>query len=262
MKEYLSKIFYLRYFIFYVKNISIRKNKITLVYSRGKTGTTTVYNSLLNHCSKIFQIHTLNKKIIDERLRKLKELKSPYPSSIIGSKYLSSRIGSFDSVNIITVVRDPISIEISSYFQNKVKFDFSFKSQDELINYLRNRNFEDGTWFDNEIKEVIGIDVFNKEFDKKTGYSVIENDNIRVLVLKLERINDVGESALSEFTSKKIHLVKSNVAKEKKYVDEYLATKKNFTVPKEILDYVYNSKYVRHFYTDKEIEKFKVKWSS
>ena len=217
---------------------------------------------MVKHFPNLYQIHTLHKGTTNELIEKFKELKTPYPSSIIGSNYLVKRLKDYTNIDIITVVRDPIAIEISSYFQNKDKYDFSFNSQEVLINYLRNRNFEDGSWFDNEIKKVIGIDIFSEEFDKKTGYSVIENNNIRVLVLKLERINDVGELALSDFTSKNIHLVNSNVATEKKYVDEYSAIKKNFTVPEEILDYVYGSKYVRHFYSDNEISKLKAKWAN
>ena len=263
MKKKMSRSFYLRYFSLWLKNTYKKdSNKLTLVYSRGKTGTTTIYNSLVKHFAILFQIHTLNQRIINEQLKKFKEFKSPYPSAIVGSKYLVKRLKDYKRIDIVTVVRDPISIEISSYFQNKDKYDFSFDSQEELINYLRNREFEDGTWFDNEIKEVFGIDIFEEAFDERKGYSIMEKDNVRILLMKLEKLNDVGDLALSKFFNQEIQLVNSNLGKQKNYENEYSWVKDNFTVSDEILNHAYNSKYCRHFYTDKEIEKFKVKWSS
>ena len=58
----------------------------------------------------------------------------------------------------------------------------------------------------------------------------------------------------------KLELVSSNVGTDKWYSEMYKRFKRNFKPTEEYLNIMYDSKYIKHFYTDKEIESFKNKW--
>lgn len=42
------------------------------------------------------------------------------------------------------------------------------------------------TWFDNEMKAVVGIDVFQQNFPKDQGFNVNQIDAKRLLLIRLE----------------------------------------------------------------------------
>ena len=45
-------------------------------------------------------------------------------------------------------------------------------------------------WFNVELKEPLGLDIYQYEFDKMRGYQIIEKDNIELLLIKLEKLDE------------------------------------------------------------------------
>ena len=116
-------------------------------------------------------------------------------------------------------------------------------------------------FFDRELKGVFGVDVFASEFPKSKGYKIYEDEKADVLVIRLESINDCAEEAFKDFLDiNNFTLVNTNIGREKIYASIYKEFKETINLPVSYLDKFYNSKYMRHFYSEAEIEKFRAKW--
>jgi glutamate mutase epsilon subunit len=116
-------------------------------------------------------------------------------------------------------------------------------------------------WFDVELKAVFGIDVYDYPFDREKGYSIIEQDNVEVLVIKLEKINSL-EQVIGDFVEvSDFKLINSNVSDKKPYKYLYKNMREEIRIPREVVDRYYkNSPRMKHFYTEEEINMFYKKW--
>lgn len=245
-------------------------NPPILVYQSGKVGSSTITDSLLQAKLKnpIYHVHLLS----DEGLN------SPRGKPKLG-KALRRKIdahGGIAAINwkIISLTRDPIAIALSALFQSigmGKRNDLS-KHNGEIDKILvleeLYRNLEDFdrsyfcTWFDRELKTVFDVDVFTYPFNYDRGYSIIKQNNIEVLVIRLEDLNSFGNKALMEFLNldNPIDLVPKNVGDKKTYADTYEYVKNNISVPLDICHKIYSSKYSSHFYNSSQQEKFISKW--
>ena len=201
-------------------------------------------------------------------------------------------------VKIITGVREPISRDLSLFFQGSdadiwplVHYgnswiylfgDYSKKSKldsqtlkerictfEKSLDYsfehlgkeITKNKADEFSWFDYEIKALLDVDIYNYPFDKEKGYSIIEQDNIQVLVYKCEKLNQL-ENFIGEFLNKPdFSLKNANQGEEKVYSYMYKRFKEEVKLNKEYFDYYYaDNPKLKHFYTDSEIEQFKQKW--
>lgn len=81
-------------------------------------------------------------------------------------------------------------------------------------------------WFDLEIKENFGIDVYGYDFDKERGFQIIRQDNVELLLMKLEKLDDCQE-IIGEFVgAEDFKLIKSNMGNNKLYKFAYNELKK------------------------------------
>ncbi len=202
-------------------------------------------------------------------------------------------------VKIITGVREPISRDISAFFQGTdidiwpfIRYDSplylygdysrynTFKSdttslKNKICVFERNLNYsfehmqkeivenesDIFSWFDYEIKALFGVDIYEYPFDKEKGYSIIEHDNVQILIYKCEKLYQL-EKVLAEFLKiPDFRLEKSNQGEEKIYAYVYKKFKEEVKLNLQYFDYYYtNNLKLKHFYTDFEIEYFKEKW--
>jgi hypothetical protein len=118
-------------------------------------------------------------------------------------------------------------------------------------------------WFDNEIKAVLGIDVYKHPFNREKGYSIIKQDNIEVLVLKLEKLNTL-ESVIGEFVGvSDFKLVNINEANSKPVKYLYKNVRESIKLPRKIFDFYYkDNPRMNHFYTKEEQAEFLKKWEN
>lgn len=174
-----------------------------------------------------------------------------------------------EKVKIVTLVRDPIARALSlfmqwfsedSFIRHQVEENIVVSAYDFIIKQLD--AYSEFTWFDREIKEVTGVDIYQYPFDKERGYAWIKQGNADILVLKTEQLND-NVKVLGEFVGKPdIELCNHNVGEEKCYKYIYKELKKRIRIPAEILDSEYkNNPRLDHFYTEEEKEKFYQKWN-
>jgi len=171
----------------------------------------------------------------------------------------------------ITMVRDPVAQNISSFFQliDMVlpNFDERLANDgieiEEVLEVFLERYTPDcifNQWFDVELKRVLGIDVFAHEFDHQKGYRIYEEGCFSLLVLRLESLNECAPAAFKEFLGlDDFQIVSANKAEDKAYSDLYSRFKSEASFPKSYLAGVYEDRYVNHFYSGEEVERFRAR---
>ena len=169
-------------------------------------------------------------------------------------------------------VREPLALAVSGYFQNfdpsKTLDTFSLEqARLDILNgpVLRKEGIYEGGldgWFDREILGVLGIDVFSHPFNIEEGYSVIESEGVRVLVIRQENFGALSKAFSSLYRAPAVlfETADANRAKDKAFSATYKKAVSMIKFSAEELDDFYASKYVRHFYSEEEIALFKAKW--
>jgi Putative capsular polysaccharide synthesis protein len=278
---------------------SLRKKPL-LVYQMGKVGSSTIVSSLraqesVSSVYSIYHIHWLTADHLREEDRRYIDARNRfrgtplskqrfYPTHVWIGQWLSGRIDETKDTmrwKIITLVRDPIAKNLSSFFQNlenmlgyDYRHNLQIKSTEDIIcdltkllheHYLGDNTkriaSDPLTWFDLELKSVFSIDVFATEFPTDKGYKIYESPRTKVLLLKLEDINRCAGDAFREFMGiENFMLLRSNIGTRKVYSELYETFLKAIHLPQHYIDRVYQSKYSRHFYSAQEIEAFRAKW--
>lgn len=275
-KRFLSKIK-----ILYFHNFSLTPP--VLIHTMGKVGSVTVTKSLYETIDcPIYHIHLLSNEGINHVEELYRLLPDPsFSNTLTLSKILRSKIDREGIENsrwrIITLTRDLLSIEVSDIFQNldikrshlldsksNVKLDKVFE---EL--HQRSHNFNElesfrCNWFDREIAGVFGVDIFAYPFSYTDGYTIISQDNVEILIIRLEDLDRCGSMAISKFLNldRPIELITTNIATRKKFGNEYSFIKNNLSLSKVICEKYYSTKYMKHFYSESERKSFIENWSS
>jgi hypothetical protein len=273
-----------------------------LVYQMGKVGSTTLVASLrANRAASqrfsIYQVHRLTARGLETvernaaaaraRLRGTSHPKRRFhPENARLGKWLRRRIADPRNLrkwDVITLVRDPISRNLSSFFQNLAfYYSYDFRARIEATdmetvvsevcaifeeNCLDRRvdaiDTNPMTWFDRELKEVFDVDVYASDFPVETGYRTYESERARVLLIRLEDLNRVHAAALQEFLGiDDLTIVKASAGDAAEFPMVYEAFLRSLSLPSWYVDEIYASRYTRHFYTEEEIRAFRNRWKT
>lgn len=166
-------------------------------------------------------------------------------------------------VKVVTLVRDPIAREVSKEFEMSSLLEVPTDDVNESLQVLRNRLTSPGalnfpyTWFENEILPTFGVDVFEHPFNRKEGFGRITRKNVDILILTLERLDDLVPTVLSDFVGQALQLKKDRVRTDKVYT----AVKQRLNLEERTVRRLYDCEWMRHFYTDRDIEQFVERWS-
>lgn len=216
-------------------------------------------------------------------------------------KLLNCIINSGKPVKMITLVREPVSRDIGFFFQKIdfewKEVDWMLKGliekdfQQSFLNYLsvitpfdftennRKREFDKKIvchidaigqasdkdafwgWYDEELKNNFGIDILQEYFDIEKGYSIIKSQNIELLVIKLEKLDEL-EDVIAEFVgNSEFKIVRTNEAKTKSYKYVYKQFLEEVVLPEEYIDFYYKGNpFTKHFYGREEREQYYAKW--
>jgi len=171
------------------------------------------------------------------------------------------------NAKIITLVREPLSRDISAIFEKFSGHDLYTYYQSSTHSFTEHcieliRKYYIGgecemcnqyDWFDKELKSVFDIDIFTYPFDREKGYTIIKQNNIEVLVMKLEKLNTL-ESVIAEFVeAPHFKLVNFNEQDSKPYKYLYKNVKNTIKIPKDIVNFYYkNNARMDHFYSEEE----------
>jgi len=257
---------------------NIGNNDPIVVYQMGKVGSKTVVESLKSSTLRrpIYHVHYITKEGLD--YHKDMSLNPQRPKLGIHhwtGHYLRKKIEREKRVwNVITLVREPISRNISAFFHVIDTWipDFDPRFFDKIpsmsVEQMRQLFLEKyphdlpTTWFDTEMKVVFGIDVFASQFPKYKGYKIYRGERANLLLIRLEDFNSVIGEALSEFLClNEFKMVRANIGSEGRNAANYRLFLDHVVLPEEYIQDAYTSKYVQHFYTDSEVLKFSSRWS-
>lgn len=268
-----------------------------LVHSMGKVGSTTIHKTLSRQLDayESFHLHWLNPKnlTMEEKFTRTFYQKGRIdngkrgilPDYTLNGYYISENLDKISErlrIKIITMTRDPVARNISAFFENlpyffgyQIRDNLQAKTPDQVATELckifkddfmgqNGKCFIDGdplTWFDEEIKEVIGLNVYSTPFQRDKGYTILRNKKADLLVVRLEDLDNIFSEAISEFLNvSSIKLESANQGDEKSYAEVYSIFKEKIELPDVYIDELYTSKYAKHFYSDDEITEFRKKW--
>jgi hypothetical protein len=237
----------------------------------GKVASSSVYSSLkAKKGLNVFHVHRLNPQNIAKvredflrrGLRPQNENKGLFLyEQLIMKPELDKRI--------ITLVREPISRNISAFFQNLPFATCMTKSRPDgdvhelIFDFLQNYDHDVPlSWFDVELFATTGIDVYRYDFDKNQGYQYIWADSYRILIMRHDLDDRIKEKCIVDFLNlESFQLSRSNESASKKYSDTYANFLNSVKIPQEYAQRMLDSKYARHFYTPEERVAIFKKWT-
>jgi hypothetical protein len=174
--------------------------------------------------------------------------------------------------NIISLVRDPVALRVSALFQMlkenipdwKEGYEASKLTVNELQEMLLSYKFRPeglDTWFDRQVRDFLGIDVYLQPFDHSKGYQIYDNRRgFRLLVIRLEDLDRVHRQAMRDFLGiPDFELINTNVGDQKEYRELYREFK-SVALPASYLDRAYNTRFAQRFYSAEEIQAFREHW--
>ncbi|HZQ08710.1 MAG TPA: putative capsular polysaccharide synthesis family protein [Anaerolineae bacterium] len=247
-----------------------------VIYQMGKVGSTALQHSLtsLGLDVPIYQMHALNR--LEEAEAWARTVPDPAAdlALIRRARYVRRAIDSkrWKQVRMITLVRAPGPQLLSAFFQRitwqlpkmREYYQHDELTPQEVADYFA-RYFHPpfpGEWFDVQLREPFGIDVYASEFPKAQGYQYYERDTIQLVVLRLEDLSRCGATVMREFLGiPDFRMSSANVGVEKQYGELYREVQKVLRLSPERANELNSLKYAQHFYTPQELEASVARWT-
>ncbi len=243
---------------------------IVVFLSYGKVGSTAVCRSIEhitnaeNRPVPVYHLHRFDRKLPSHR-----DITEISPHQLSGSALRSV----FDSERdrfqwrFINGVRDPVSMLISGYFENKFS-SAGAPEVDDIRQYVKNFVPWMQSHSDREYRSNVGVDLYATPFDRDAGYSLIKQKNVHVLTYRLDRLPEIFERAMERLlniANLTLHRFNESVEKNvvvngESYADSYGRMRDEFTLPPDTLDALLAHHSVTHFYSQEEIAGFREQW--
>lgn len=229
-----------------------------LIYSGGKTASSTFSHSFKNITSSVF--HTHGDYFTKTQLNSDLTIKG-----IINAKRNKKLL-------IISCYREPISRHLSTIFEAGIFF-FGLTNIDE-INDLNNDIIRDkfieflneGTMNYHPHSEYFVlneyIDILEYPFNREQGFQIYETTLFKWIYFRFDKLKNAEQIIRDNTEYKNFKLLNNNTSSEKEYSDKYQKFKKNVQLPNELLDLCFERdlKNLQYFYTDDEIKNIKDAW--
>ncbi len=255
-----------------------------VVYQMGKVGSMTVQRTLEKylpgelithaHCFSWEGIESAE-KYYQEQGRKEKDL---YMARSKYARALFDKTKEIIRWRFITLVREPVSRDISDLFENMNvllpdagRQSLSRESLCREIELFLKKKYATYdaekeylcTWFDREMKEVLDFDIYSIPFDWARGYQIYSTAHADILCIRLEDLNRCYRQAFREFLGVDIpRLANHNVTSQKPDKALYKYVHDTLCIEPMQAERVYSSKLVRHFYSSEEIQRLVDKWTT
>lgn len=239
-----------------------RPGRPIVVLSPGKAGSTAIGTTLAARFPDrpVFKVHWLSAEALAEseagyRIRH---------EHILASHHVRRRLPTPDRPwDVIIPVREPVARNVAAFFQTGERLGHSLDDPERAVAELVAWHHWSGllTWFDTEVRDPIGVDVYDHPFDKERGWQVIDAPTARVLLIRQEDLAAAPEALSTMFGVPITGLVRANVGAEKPYAAAYEEFCRRASIPAAALDELYDSRYARHLYTDEQIAVFRERWA-
>ena len=237
------------------------------VYQMAKVGSSAVYEALLERGLPAFHFHRMNREHLERMRARRAELGwAPRPladGDVLGLKLYDKLVSRGHRAKIITLVRDPIARNLSSYFEHldaiwNTRDAHASVSMEDLHRGFGERFPHDEalTWFDDELRAAFGIDVYKHPFPA-SGHQRIGD----LLILKTELDDATKAAAVAGFLGlRELSLKSVNVTEAKAKGDAYRRFRSTLRLDPAYVDRMLDARYTRHFYTDVEREAMRRKY--
>jgi hypothetical protein len=241
-----------------VRGLPIRFEPI-LVYQMAKVGSSAIVDSIEASGRAVFHVHRMRA----EHLAELRETRRqlgwtvpPIPPHDTLGLRLNEVVFERRRPKVITLVREPIGRNLSAYFEH---LDFIWQTPDahaKLSSAELHRGFlerythnEPLTWFDDELRPVCGIDVYERPFPE-SGHLTITGERCDLLVLKSEVDNEAKRQVVAAFLGHDVpRLMPVNRTTDKSKGAAYAQFVRSIVLPDAYVDGMLNSRYCRQWYT-------------
>ena len=257
--------------------------KLLLIYQMPKTGSQTV-EATLQQCGlphRIIRLHFLSSHFAQPIVEKLRDRDVPQEwkrkareqldftrriCRIVRARRILRACGlNIPKVQVITSLREPFSLALSTIFENFSYFfpRTSTPSREDYLEILQRPKLHDFCqhWFDWELRPFIGIDVFQTPFPTETGYAIYENGFARVLLYRYEALEQLS-AMLRQFLGCEVTAVQMrNVAGSKPYSAVYHDVQQSLRLPPDLVSTQYNSRTMGHFYSEAERHRLLLRWT-
>lgn len=256
-----------------IHSIFNKNQRIIIIYSIGKVGSSSIYNSLKK--SKVtnipvFHVHALNELRLEEQKEYYRNSKrGSVPFHLIQSTAISKELKFYKGqIFVINLLREPIAREMSSVFQDSFNFSNSIKANDEQLRRAIRLKFDamlinlpENEWFERELKSVFEIDILKKGINVNKGYYVDSINQVKFGLVRVEDLSNVYPVFMQKMFGAdfNIPLVVANEAKDKFYNEGYKKLVNELNVTEEEFNIIAGSTFFKKFYSDLFL-KVKEKW--
>ncbi|MCP3851077.1 MAG: hypothetical protein GY694_12685 [Gammaproteobacteria bacterium] len=241
-----------------------------LVYQMGKVASETIYYSLKKVSGiNVFHIHRLNPenilKVKEEHLKRGDAAPNEEENLYLYENVIKSPKV---SIKIITLIREPISRNISAYFQNLKSFEgmsdaYNILEVEKLISSFieKYNHIVPLEWFNIELYPTTGINIYKYNFPKNLGYQVIEEAPYHLLIMKHDLDDKIKERCIEDFLGiDSFSISNFNEASKKNYAEAYGNFLDSIKLSNQYINKMLSSQYARHFYSENELKKISERW--
>lgn len=246
-------------------------DKVILTHTYGKVGSTAIHKAINKQPGYLsFQTHVISEEGVAESRRSYPE--DPEQIHLLVGEALRHALENNRDrqVRVITLVRDPVARAVSDLFENPVRIvgteDIQEVSLEKLVaiateQVLASVDYTE-RWFDREVRGLLNIDLFARDFDRVKGFQIFREGRFELLAGKLEQLSENGAGYLGRFLDLGRDFPIPNTRARSTTPEAFLyqQVRKNLKLPAGILDEVYSSRVCRHFYTAEELEKLRKLW--
>lgn len=116
-------------------------------------------------------------------------------------------------------------------------------------------------FFEEQFKKRLGVDLLAEPFDTKRGFSIVEQNGFEIFIFQLEKF-DLIQKELLAFAGldSEIEFKRANDAVDKYYAPLYQEVKETISITRRYFEDSFNNPYIKHFYSEEDIKKFRMKW--
>lgn len=159
----------------------------------------------------------------------------------------------------VTPVRDPVAQRISHFFEINGAQLMTVPTMDMILDrfFVSSVN-QFGDWFTNVFQPMFGVNVYKTSFPKVKGWKILDG---RYLLIQMEQLTKKLPVAFEEMFGKRpppLHRAKTLDTRNYGHLYAKFVNWAKFS--KGFLDNAYGQKYVKHFYSPKQIEKMRSRW--
>lgn len=220
------------------------------VYQMGKVGSHSIADALLAAGYEGGVVH----------LHWATDIMTAYP----GNKLRYSRILVHDRdepIKVISATREIVSWTLSGLFQYHGERMLNAADAKALVEGHFWNQCESGlNWFGHQY--YCGLDVYAHPFNHADGYTCIQHPGVDLMIYRQEDLPRM-EGPIAEFLGlPELHLRQRNVGSRKEYSSMYTTMLRNTRLPAALLDELYDTPFMRHFYSDAERDEARARWSA